>query len=148
MDERVEKIKTPEDCEKFARNAIAKDRPDLAVEAGRRAVSLRAEKYGAKTAAEKEAVQAVCAYEEVLTKKNGKRTKASRTWQMINRHGVIEAVERAVNRSAETQGYRSLIEMGLEEFAFEAVILRHPDVFSDEAIAKSEERLSSWQDNL
>ena len=145
MDDRIKRIKTPEDCEKFARNAIERDRPDLAVEAGRRAIELRAEKQGAQSAAEKEALQAVYAYEEVLTKKNGRRTRASRTWQMIKRRGIIEAMERAVNRSAETQGYTALVEMGLEEFAFEAVILRYPELFSKEAVAKSEERLNSWK---
>ncbi len=145
MDERIKRIKTPEKCEIFARNALDKGRPDLAAEAKRRAVELRAELYGAKSKAENEALQAIYAYEEVLTKKNGKKTKASRTWQMINRHGIIEAVERAVNRRAETQGYTALVEMGLEEFAFEAVILRHPELFSDEAVAKSKERMSEWK---
>jgi len=144
MDERVKKIKTPEECEVFAKNALERNRPDLASEAKRRAVELRAELYGAKSEAENEALQAIYAYEEVLTKKNGKRTKASRTWQMIKRHGIIETVERAVNRKTETQGYTALVEMGLEDFAFEAVILRHPDLFSDDAVAKSKERLSEW----
>jgi hypothetical protein len=145
MDERVKRIKTPEGCEIFAKNALDRKRPDLAAEAKRRAVELRAEMYGAKSEAENEALQAIYAYEEVLTKKNGKRTKASRTWQMIQRHGIIEAVERAVNRRTETQGYTALVEMGLEDFAFEAVILRHPELFSEEAVAKSNERLNEWK---
>ena len=145
MDKRVKKIKTPEGCEIFAKNALERNRPDLAAEAKRHAVELRAELYGAKSEAENEALQAIFAYEEVLTKKNGKRTRASRTWQMIKRHGIIEAVERAVNRAAETQGYTALVEMGLEDFAFEAVILRHPEIFSDAAVAKSKERLSEWK---
>jgi hypothetical protein len=145
MDDRVRRLTTPEQCEIFARNAIDRDRPDLANEARLRAVQLRADSHGAKSEAEKEALQAIYAYEEVLTKKNGKRTRASRTWQMIRRHGIIEAVERAVNRSAETQGYTSLVEMGLEEFAFEAVILRYPEVFSEAAVLKSKERLNSWR---
>ena len=49
----------------------------MAAEAKRRAVELRAELYGAKSKAENEALQAIYAYEEVLTKKNGKKTKAS-----------------------------------------------------------------------
>jgi hypothetical protein len=36
---------------------------------------------------------------------------------MINRHGNIGAVERAVNRPTETQGYTALVEMGLEDYA-------------------------------
>jgi len=145
MDERVKKIKTPEGCEIFARNALERNRPDLAAETKRRAVELRAGLYGAKSEAENEAIQAVYAYEEVLTKKNGKKTTASRTWQMIKRHGIIEAVERAVNRRNEAQGYTALVEMGLEDFAFEAVILRHPKLFSDDAVARSKERLSEWK---
>ena len=64
---------------------------------------------------------------------------------MIERHGIIKAVERAVNRPTETQGYTSLVEMGLEDFAFESVILRYPELFSDEAIAKSKQRLNAWR---
>ncbi len=146
MDERVRKLTTPQQCEIFSRNALDRDRPDLAHEARLRAVELRAESHNAKSEAEKEALEAVYAYEEVLSQKNGKKTRASRTWQMIKRHGIIEAVERAVNRRAETLGYTSLVEMGLEKFAFEAVILRHPEVFSEDAIQKSKERLSTWKD--
>ena len=145
MDERVKRIKTAELCEIFATNAAKRGRPDLAQEAKVRALELRAEDYGAKTAAENEAIQAVYAYEEVLSKKNGKRTKASRTWQMIKRRGIINSVERAVNRRSETQGYTTLVEMGLKDFAFEAVILRHPQLFSDQAIAISKQRMTDWQ---
>ncbi|MGI9273764.1 MAG: hypothetical protein ACR2PT_02760 [Endozoicomonas sp.] len=144
MDERVKRIDTPEKCEIFIKNALAKNNKELANQARSRAILLRAEKYGAKTIAEKEALEAVYAYETVLSKKNGKKTRASRTWQMIERHGIIESVERAVNRSAETQGYIALVEMGLEEHAFESVILRHPEVFSEKAKEISKNRVSNW----
>ena len=144
MDERIKRLDTPRKCEIFARNAINHGRPDLALEANQRAVELRAEEHNAETTAEIEALQAVYAYEELLFKKNGKRHRASRTWQMIKRHGIIEAVERAVKRDSAPQGYTILVEMGLEQHAFEAVILRHPEVFSDEAILISKERLKDW----
>lgn len=117
----------------------------MANEALLRATELRAESYGASTQAEKEALQAIYAYEETLRVKNGKKTRASRTWQMIERHGIIESVNRAVCRPTETPGYRALLNMGLGEFAFEAVILRYPEVFSTEAVEVSKERLSSWE---
>lgn len=113
-----------------------------------RAIELRAEKYaekyGAKSEIELEALKAICAYEEVLSKKKGKRTRANRTWQMIDRHGIIEALERAVNRKEETQGYKALAEMGLKDYVFEAVILRYPSAFSREAIEISKTRLEQW----
>ena len=87
-------------------------------------------------------MQAIYAYEEVLSQKNGRRTRANRTWQMINRHGILAAVERAVNRSIDTAGYTALAEMGLQNYAFEAVILRHPELFSEEAIKHSRDRMA------
>jgi hypothetical protein len=146
VDDRIKRLDTPKKCEIFARNATEHGRPDLAQEATQRAVELRAEEHGAETAAEKEALQAIYAYEERLTNKNGRRTGANRTWQMIKRHGMIEAIERAVNRPVEPQGYKMLADMGLQEYAFEAVILRHPEVFSEEAKRISQERLNDWTD--
>lgn len=145
MDDRIKKIDSPEKCEIFAKNATEKGRQDLANEAILRATELRAESYGASTQAEKEALQAIYAYEETLRAKNGKKTRATRTWQMIERHGIVESVNRAVCRPIETQGYKALLEMGLGDFAFEAVILRYPTVFSTEAVRISKERLSGWE---
>jgi len=146
MDERVEKLQTPEACERFAKNAEERDRPDLAQEARRKVVELRAEAYGAKTEAERECLEAVYAYEEILSAKNGRRTRASRTWQMINKHRILPAVERAVNRAHETAGYTALLEMGLEDDAFEAVVIKYPDLFFPEgAVERSRERIEQWK---
>jgi hypothetical protein len=144
MDDRVKKLDTPEKCAIFAKNCIERGREDLALEANERAIQLRAEAYGAETDAEREALEAVYAYEEVLRVKNGKKTRAGRTWQMIKRHGIIGAVERAVNRPIETQGYIALLEMGLEDYAFENVILRHPALFSEQAVNISRARIEQW----
>src|SRR5438045_2272172 len=92
MDERVAKLTSPEDCERFAKNALDRDRQDLADQARKKAVELRAAAYGAKTEAERQCLEAIYAYEEVLAAKNGRRTRATRTWQMIERHGIIGAV--------------------------------------------------------
>lgn len=145
MDPRVERLQTPEACERFIQNAIRLKRSDLADEARQRAIELRAEKHGAVSDAEKECLQAIYAYEEVLTQKNGRRTRASRTWQMIDRHGILAAAERAVDREAETAGYTALAEMGLQQFAFEAVILRYPHLFSDRAVERSRTRMQEWE---
>ncbi len=142
MDERVAKLKTPEECAIFAKNVTERGRPDLALDARKRSVHLRAEKFGATSEVERECIEAVFAYEEVLSAKRGRRQSASRTWPMIREHGVIEAVERVVKRKDDALGYTALVEMGLEEHAFEAVILRHPAFFSSEAVARSKERLA------
>ncbi len=144
MDARILNLKAVKDCENFEKNAVRLGYADLATEARMRALQINAEKYRAETEAEKEALEAVFAYERVLSAKAGKRRRASRTWQMIERHGIIEAIERAVNRPDETMGYTMLLDMGLERHAFEAVILRHPQHFSEEAISVSTGRIKDW----
>ena len=148
MDDRVKNLDTPKKCEVFAKNALLKDREDLAKQAKARAIELKAEDYGAETLAEREAIKAVYAYEEVLSARNGKKTRASRTWPMIQKYGIINAVERAVDRKAETKGYTALLEMGLEAYAFEAVILRYPELFSESAVEISQRRMSEWKENV
>jgi hypothetical protein len=144
MDEVIAKFKTPESCEQFALNVEGRS-PERAQAARRRAVELRAAAHGAGTDAEREALEAVYAYERVLSGTHGKKTRAARTWQMIERHGIIAAVERVVSRSADSAGYTALVKMGMHDMAFEAVVLRHRAVFSAEAVARSEERLRRWQ---
>ncbi len=144
MDDRVKKLKTPEQCESFEKNALERNRPDLAAEARQRSVQLQAEKYGATTQAERECLEAVFAYERVLSEKNGRATRASRTWPMIKKHGVLAAVERVVSRPDEAADYTALREMGLEEYAFEAVVLRYPDLFSEAAVNRSQARVNEW----
>lgn len=148
MDDRVKNLDTPRKCEIFAKNALLKDREDLAKQAKERAIELKAEAYGAETLAEKEAIKAIYAYEEVLSANNGKKTRASRTWPMIQKYGIINAVERAVDRKAETKGYTALLEMGLEAYAFEAVILRYPELFSESAVEISRKRMSEWKGSV
>ena len=144
MDDRVSKLKTPTDCEIFARNAIEQNRPELAPEAKQRGIEIRAAAYGATSDAERECLEAIYAYEEILFSKHGKRVKASRTWQMIKRRGIIAAIEQAVDRSDGTAGFSALKEVGLENFAFEAVILRHSSLFSASAVDRSRDRMAQY----
>ena len=111
-------------------------------QAGRREiVESRARKHSPRNDAERDAYAAVYAYEEVKSTTR-RRFRANRTWQAIERHGIIQAVERLVTRATETEGYRALVSAGLEEMAFEAVILRHADVFSTEAVAAASKRMA------
>jgi len=85
MDERIQKLKTPEDCAKFAKNATRLGHPELVLEAQRRTIEIKAENHNVQTNAEKEALQAVYAYELLLTEKNGRTTKANRTWPSVKK---------------------------------------------------------------
>lgn len=141
MNETIAKFTTPEQCEQYALNVEERGKPELAKEARRRAVELQAAAYGATSRVELEALEAVYAYQKAQTRLKGKKFYAARTWPMIRERGVIAAVERIVTREEPAEGYRVLVDMGMADKAFEAVVLRHPEAFSAEAVVASQKRL-------
>ncbi|MCP2141773.1 UNVERIFIED_ORG: hypothetical protein J2Y94_003098 [Pseudomonas poae] len=106
------------------------------------------ERFGATSSAEVESILAVLSYEETLLQKHAKRQPAAYTWRMFIKYGIVPGVERVVTRKAETQGYRALVGLGLQDFAFEAVVVRHPDIFSPEAVEHSASRLRDFGNTL
>ena len=137
------KLKTPAECAQMEINALGRGREDIAIASRKRAIELRAIEFGSDGPVERECLEAVYAYEECLRVKNGRRTIASRTWPVIRRDGVIKAVDDIVSRKSASAGYDVLAKMGLGDYAFEAVVLRHPGRFSPEAVANSRERMNA-----
>lgn len=72
MDEMLDKITTPDSCERFAVNVEARW-PERAQAARVKAVKLPAKAHGATSDAECEALEAVHAYERVLSVTRGKK---------------------------------------------------------------------------
>lgn len=137
MEELFKSLKTPQSCDDFA-----KVFSELAKHARRRAIELRAESHNYNREVEIELLKAIYAYEELLTQRNGRRTRANRTWQMVTRYGIINDAERAVNRPADAMGFRILVEMGLVDLSFEAVILRYPEAFDAGIVELCRRRLA------
>jgi len=91
---------------------------------------------------EAEGFAAVYAYEALLTRRNGKKTRATGTWQAVKRYGIVEAVQRAVIRPPDASGTVTLRDLGLQDLAFEALVIRHEESFSAAAIEISKARLA------
>jgi hypothetical protein len=142
MDYRVERLRTPAECESFALNAAARNYPDLVLEAQRKAIYLKAATHETGSSWEAEGFAAVYAYEALLTRRKGKKTRATATWQVIKRHGIVEAIQRAVTGPPDDEGQVTLRDLGLEDLGFEAVVVRHPASFSDAAITASKARVA------
>ena len=140
MEDRVTRLKTPEDCEIVASNVAVKD-PTYAKQLIRRAVELHASKHNAASPVEQDALEALYANERALSQDRGKKVSVSRMSTMIKRGGIIAVVERIVTQKQETNGYETMTKMGMQDKFFEAVVLRHPDAFSAEAVARSKTRL-------
>lgn len=139
----INQLRTPDECLEFAEKHTV-----LAQEARLRAIELRAAAHDNKDDVEKELWKAIYAYEEVLSKKNNRRTLASRTRQMIARHGILKAAERAVNRKIEAMGYRLLVDLGLKDLTFEAIIVRYPESFDPKIVKLCVERLVELTQSL
>jgi hypothetical protein len=143
MDYRVERLRTPAECESFAKNALARHHPELALQARRKAIDLQVSTHETESAVEAEGLAAVYAYEALLTRRNGKKTRATGTWQAIRRYGIVEAIQRALNRPPDEPGVVTLRDLGLEDLAFEALVIRHEASFSAAAIQLSKARVAA-----
>lgn len=137
MDPRVEKLKTPKECDDFIVNARARGREDLTREAHRHSVELRVKAHGSKSAAEEDCVRALHAYDEAL-RASGKRS--SGIWSLVKQHGVFSAVDRIVSRPDDKERKAAIAAVGLETLSLEAAVIAHPGEFSFEAVERAKER--------
>lgn len=150
--EMIANLKTIEECEALTKNinngSTKLDKDTLLVAIKKQKIKIKTNAYiSANTTAinevEIQCVDAVHAYEEVLSYKSGKNTKANRTWPMFRDKGIIPAVESIVINRGDAIGYELLVAMGLANISFEAVVSRNPSIFSAEAVRIAEERLNA-----
>ncbi len=133
MHELVERIREPELCYVFARNAERRGHPELALQAYRRAVDLRAEQHGADTAQELDALRVIYAYEEALSHNKGKRTRATGTWQMVRKQGLLPTIHRRLQTGSGNEVAATLKELHMEDYSFEAFAERYPQAMQEAA---------------
>ena len=129
MHELVSRIKEPELCYVFAKNARRNGHPELALQVYRHAVDLRAQQHQIACQAEAAALRAIYAYEEALSYTRGKRIRATGTWQLVNRHGLLTAVRKRLQSRNGDNIQPVLAELGMEDYSFSAVEAAFPDAF-------------------
>lgn len=121
MHELVLRIKKPELCYVFADNAVKRGHEELALQAYRRAVDLRAEQHGVETEAEKLALKSFYAYEEALSHGQRKRKRATGTWQMVNKLGILATLDKRLDSKDGEEVLPKLKALKLEDYSFQAV---------------------------
>ena len=121
MHELVARISSPELCYVFARNAVKRGHEDLALQAYRWAVDLRAAEHEEVSEAEAMALKAFYAYEEALSYGQRRRKRATGTWQMVSREGILPTLQkRLLSRSADEM-LPVLKQLQMEDYSFAAV---------------------------
>ncbi len=142
-DARVQRLATPKECRIFERNASERSRDDLAVQARQRWIQLSADGHVGEAddddALARELWESLSAYEYVLGRS------ATGLRQTIRRRGLIRAAEHFATKAAMPVELAGLAGAGLIDYAWEHVVLRHPEVFSGAAVEHSRERLAAHE---
>lgn len=86
--------------------------------------------------------QTLAAYEELLTDKNGRTTRASRTRQKLENKGLLQCLEDWALAKSPTMGFELLVSKDLVELTGEFLVLKYRERFSEEAIQASLDRLT------
>lgn len=87
--------------------------------------------------------ETLAAYEYLLSQKNGRATRASRTRLKLKSKGVVQCLEDWVTSKTPTEGYELLMANGLAEMTGESLVLKYPEQFSEGAIAAAKARIAA-----
>ncbi len=119
-------------------NARRLDREDIYWLAFRRLCSL--EGMSIDDPLERDFYDVLNAYEELLTEKNGRTTKATRTRQKLKNKGVAQClIDWALGPP--TDGFRLLTERGLSELTAEYLVVKYESRFPPEVVESAKRRL-------
>ena len=121
MHELVLRITRPELCYVFADNASRRGHDELALQAYRRAVDLRAEEHEDVTEEERLALKAFYAYEEALSWGKRKRKRATGTWQLVSKHGILPTLRKRLYSRHADEIAENLKTLAMEDYSFSAV---------------------------
>ena len=137
LKQRAAKLSTPHQCEQFAVNVEERGFPEAALAARIRSAKLRAAAQPSSSAVEREVLEALCAYEGLC--RSPVKARTSSVWTEIKRRGILATAEHLLARQTDPvpDGYLELSRLGLHEMTLEAVVLRHPEAFSVDAIKHS-----------
>jgi hypothetical protein len=131
----------PADLRTLMLNAKRLGRDDVWREAFRRLCSL--EGADQTDPLHRDFYETLAAYEQLLTQKNGRATRAARTRLKLKTKGVVQCLEDWAISKAPTEGYELLVASGLTELTGERLVLKYPEKFSAEAIAAAKARLEA-----
>jgi hypothetical protein len=135
------KLKTQAEALQFMKNAERLGRRDLYQTAFRRYCELSGVAGNADVL--RDVLRAISAFELLMTERNGKTTRASRTRQKLGRDRPIKLVADLAQKPTPSEGFVTLVENGMADLTFEYIAIRHPDQFGEDVIAAAKRRLAS-----
>lgn len=135
---KIAQMTDPTGLRNLMANARRLDREDVYLNAFRRLCEL--EGLDLSDPLERDFYQVLNAYEELLTEKNGRTTKASRTRQKLKNKGVMQCLIDWAIGSA-TGGFQLLVDKGLPELTAEYLVIKYKDRFEEDVVKSAKVRL-------
>jgi hypothetical protein len=148
MQKLIDKLVSVDECRNFITNALERGKPEYVQPTRIRMLEILAGMHSESNVVEQDCLKAIYAYEMVLSDKNQKKTRASRTWQAVKKHGVIMAVQSFVERSRDSSGFALLKSLGLTDYSFENIVLKYPDYFSVAAYQCASDKVNNISQTL
>lgn len=85
--------------------------------------------------------ETLAAYEQHLTEKNGRTTRATRTRQKITNKGVYRSLVEWTLGKIETNGFTLFVDKGLPEYTGEYLVVKYGDRFPSDVVDLARRRL-------
>ena len=139
---KIEQMADRDALRNLMENAKRLERDDIYWLAFKRLCSLEGMAYD--DPLERDFYDVLNAYEELLTEKHGRTTKASRTRQKLKNKGVEQClIDWALGDL--TDGFKLLVEKGLPELTAEYLVVKHATRFPEVAVKAARERLAQQE---
>ena len=136
--DQINRMSDPHGLRNLMKNAQRLGREDIHKLAFQRLCAL--EGQACEDPLERDFLQVLNAYEELLSEKNGRRTMASRTRQKLKNKGVRQCLIDWTD-GPPTSGFELLMKREQEELTGEYLVVKHADEFSEELVAAAKRRL-------
>ena len=138
---RVEVMDDPDGLRNLMANAERMGVEPVRLAAFRRLAAVQSE--GAAGSVENASWQMIHAIEQIKREAAGRTIRLSYLRRDIEKLGVVPAIDKLVSKPGASERYDELMARGMPDLTAEAVVLRFPDRFSPEAVARSQERLDA-----
>ena len=141
----VSNLKTPEECRTVMERAQARGLEDVYKLVFRRYCDLVGSAYDDPfDPLIREFHETLAAYEQLLTEKNGRTTKASRARQKVANKGVHQSLIEWTLEKVETDGFKLLIEKDLPQYTGEYLVVKYANRFTPDVVQLAKARLEKY----
>lgn len=139
----VTKLKTVEECRTVMERAKARGMDDIYTEVFERSCALAGQLHDDPSdPMVRDFHEVLAAYEQLLTEKNGKTTKASRTRQKLSRTSVHQCLLDWALAPMPTEGFKLLVQNKTPQFTAEHLVIKYADRFPPNAVERAKKRLA------